>query len=190
MNKLLVTIFLLLNVTLVYAQTSDGVDVSIDGLKKSLGVNMKFKIPEGWQENQSRLPHVVKSFYNLDYALIFNIVIQEAPTFVSRNEFRNAMDKYHKQFDDMCRKDPSVLYYSELSYDVVTIDQYPFMATCVVDQRNYSDNRDSVMRYFTLYEDRFVTISFINHYIDVRLFQPVIDKIIKSIMFPDQYLTY
>lgn len=190
MNKLLAAIFLLLNMTLADAQTSDGVEVSIDGLKKSLGVNMKFRVPEGWKENQSRLPHVVKSYYNLDYALIFNIVIQEAPTFVSRNEFRNAMDEYHKQFDDQCRKDPSVLYYSELSYDVVTIDQYPFMATCVVDQRNYSDYRDSVMRYSTLYEDRFITISFINHYVDVRLFQSEIDKIIKSIMFPDQYLTY
>lgn len=190
MNKLLVILLFLINTTLVYAQSEGGEYVSTDGLKKSLGVNMRFKVPDGWQENQSRFPHVVKSFYNLDYGLVFNIVIQEAPTFVSRNEFRNAMDEYHKQFDDQYHKEPSVLYYSELSYDSVTIDQYPFMATCVVEQRDYSDHRNSVMRYSTLYEDRFITISFINQYIDVRLFQLEIDEIIRSVMFPDQYLTY
>lgn len=190
MNRLIVTLLLLCNAFIAVGQTSAGEYVSIDGLEKSLGVNMKFKVSDGWQEHQPRLPHVVKSFYNLRYGLAFNIVIQEAPTFVSRNEFRNAMDEYHKQYDDMYHKEPSVLYYSELSYDAVTIDQYPFMATCVVEQRDYSDYRDSVMRYLTFYEDRIIIITFLNQYIDVRLCQSTIDDIVSSIVFPDQYLTY
>lgn len=191
MNRLLIAIVFLLNVTIIYAQTSDGEDVCIGGLEKSLGVNMRFRITEGWQEELSRMPHVVKSYYNLKYGLVFNIVIQEARTFMSRNEFRNAVDEYHRLFEDQFRNDPTILYHSELSYDVVSVDQYPFMVTCAREQLRNSDKVGNVLRYSTVYEDRFMTISFFNYStIDIRLYQPFINEIINSIVFPDQYLTY
>ena len=150
---------------------------------------MNFRLPKGWSPGVGS-PHVVKSFYNAEYGMVFNIVIVEAYAFISRNEFRNTVDDWHKMNEKQKREDPDVLYYSELSYGVTTIDQYPFIVTCFEEKRRSLGTSVSTMSYMTAYEDRVIIISFYNSFVDVRCFQFVIDDIIHSIKFPDQYLTY
>lgn len=147
MMRFIVALLLLCNAFIAVGQTSAGEYVSIDGLRRSLGVNMRFKLPEGWSRSEAKLPHVVKSFYNMKYGLAFNIVIVEYPTFISRNEFRSATDDYHKMNEKQIRGIPDVVYYSELSYDVTTIDQYPFIVTCFEVLYRGSDTFESAMNY-------------------------------------------
>ena len=50
MIRLIVALSLLCNAFLAMGQTPDMEYVSIDGLKKSLGANMNFRLPKGWTE--------------------------------------------------------------------------------------------------------------------------------------------
>lgn len=194
MKRLLVVVWLLCHFALLQAQSNDDGYVSIDGLKKSLGVNMKFKVPEGWKEKQSEFPHVVKSYYNDIIGLSFNILIYELPSFVSRNEFRNQVEDVHKQIETETRKDPDVKEYSEIYHDIVTIDQYPFIVICAEEHRKSSHLPISclVFRYYTYYEDRAIIVSFFNHIhvVDSELFFYNVASIMSSIRFPDQYSVY
>ena len=191
MKRLLVVVWLLCHFALLQAQSKDDGYVSIDGLKKSLGVNMKFKVPKGWEEIHSELPRVVKGYSN--GGAMFYIAVIESQTFVSRNEFRNQnVENFVNQLETETRNEPDLIEYTEISHDLVTIDKYPFIVISS-DELRRSDPfllRCQVVRYFTCYEDRTISIYFFNYYADPKSVSSSVAYITSSIIFPDQYSVY
>lgn len=191
MRRLLALVWLLCHFVILQTQSNDDGYVSIDGLKKSLGVNMEFKVPEGWKEKQSDLPHIVKSYYKDGAG--FNVMILESLTFISRNEFREQqVENILTLLRTESRNDPDIIEYTELGHSLVNIDKYPFVVISSEEIRKsyYSHVKSKALRYYTCYEDRIVAISFFNFFADPKSFSSSIAYITSSIRFPDQYSVY
>lgn len=188
MNKLLVILLLLFNVTLVYAQSADGEYVSIKGLEKSLGVNMKFIPPQGWNETVPRRPHIVKNYVNPVDGSGMNILVVELPTFVSRNEFKESMEEFYSEMCDELKKDKRYDSFTVLSHKCITLDQYPFLMLNALVESHNRTFRYIYTTLMTAYEDVCIHICFYiqSEMTDYRIPRKVID----SVVFPDQYLTY
>ncbi len=191
MRRSFVVIWLLCQFVLLYAQPIDDGYVSIDGLKKSLGVNMEFKVPEGWKEKQSDLPHIVKSYHS--NGAVFNVMILESRTFISRNEFRKQqVDNILTLLRTEFRNDPDVIEFTELGHSLVNIDKYPFVVISSEEVRKsyYSQVKSKALRYYTCYEDRIIAINFFDLFADPKSFSSSVAYITASIRFPDQYSVY
>lgn len=188
MNRLLVALFFVINATLVYAQSEGGEYVSIKDLKNSMGVNMRFIPPQGWNETVPQRPHIVKNYINPVDGSGMNIIAVELPTFVSRNEFKESMDDFYSEMCDEFKNDKRYNSFTVLSHKCITLDQYPFlMINALVESHNYT-RRYIYTALITAYEDVRIHICFyiMSEKTDYRIVQKVID----SVIFPDQYLTY
>ncbi len=71
-----------------YSQCKLGEYISIKDHPKSKGVNMKIRVPIGWEVNEGNRPNIVKRFvFNNDViSLSYGILVTNLPTFFSRNE--------------------------------------------------------------------------------------------------------
>lgn len=195
MRRSLITILAisLFSVGLSYAQPSyvDWLDsyVSIDGLPRSLGVNLKFQPPKGWSEQQARRPHIVK-MYSSKNADKFSVLITENVTFFSRNEFLDMYDEMSDSILDKIKEDYPNSAPSILSKRIFTVDKYPFFAYKVsLTMSGYGSSMRMMCKYyFTFYEDKVITMTGLSSSADWNEYlEAWFDAIVCSLVFPDQY---
>ncbi len=188
MMRFIVALLLLCNAFIAVGQTSAGEYVSIKDLKNSMGVNMKFIPPQGWNETVPKRPHIVKGYINPVDGSYMNILVIKLPTFISRNEFRKSMGDLYSVICEEYKNDKHFDSFTVLSHQSVTLDQYPFlMVNALIESHNYT-RRSIYTILITAYEDIRIDICF---YIQSEKADfSVPQKVINSIVFPDQYLTY
>lgn len=190
---LIIVILFSFSAGLSYAQPSyvDWLDgyVSIDGLPRSLGVNLKFQPPKGWSEQQARRPHIVK-MYSSKNADKLSILITDNVTFFSRNEFLDLYDEMSNFVLDMIKKDYPNSAPVLLSKKIFTVDKYPFFAYKVsLTMSGYGESlRMTCKYYYTFYEDKVITITGISSSADWNDYlESLFDASVCSLVFTDQY---
>ncbi len=194
--KKLFTLILILctNEVIAYINTNStnisdlGEYVSLFGHPKAKGVNIKLKVPNGWEIKEGDRPNVVKKFTKGGNSYI--IIIKENSTFFSRNQIKRAIEKENlanevvKEFSTILKN------YRLLEKSEVTIDNYPSV------QFKLSGNIERmgliipiIMRsWVVLYEDKIIYLqstSFNNsEYLENEKLYTLITN---SVVFPDQY---
>lgn len=195
MRRLLLTVLAIssLSAGLSYAQPSyvDWLDgyVSIDGLPRSLGVNLKFQPLKGWTEQQARRPHIVKMYSSKNTAKL-SLLVTDNVTFFSRNEFLDMYDEISDSVLDMIKGDYPNSSPVLLSKKIFTVDKYPFFAYKVnMTMTGYGQSmRMASKYYYTFYEDKVITIIGMSAASDWSDFlESWFDAVVCSLVFTDQY---
>ncbi len=165
--------------------------VSVSDCPAALGVNMKFRPPKGWTElgPDELQPIVVKQYQN--GTSFIKIQITEAETFISRKEFLSMSDDFFSRMIQSIKSDTSHNRVDIGPRFTIIVDKYPFLVlTASFSDATLSFYYPSLLRYYlTCYEDKFITIiagDFVMTYPDYL--DDLIDGVVFSIKFPDQYL--
>lgn len=190
---LIIVILFSFSAGLSYAQPSyvDWLDgyVSIDGLPRSLGVNLKFQPPRGWTEQQARRPHIVKMYSSKNSAKL-SLLVTDNVTFFSRKEFLDMYDVMSGSVLDMIKEDYPNSSPELLSKKILTVDKYPFFTYKVsLTMSGYGDSlRMTCKYYYTFYEDKVITITgmFTSANWNDSL-ESLFDASVCSLVFTDQY---
>jgi len=162
--------------------------ISIEGHPKSKGVNLKLKVPIGWDVVEANRPNVVKKFvYDTNTYLI---MIKESAGFMSRNEAKElfADESYVLELVEgtvSFLQNPKVL-----SHKIITLDNYPTLEITAKGKKETSGvELDMVMKYwFIPYEDMFVILQ--SGGLDDKSFkdlESLYNLISNSVIFSDQY---
>lgn len=163
--------------------------VSIDGLPRSLGVNMKFQPPKGWKEQKARRPHIVK-MYKSPTTAFFSLTINDNITFISRKEFLDYYDEYSTSFIDGMKDEYSNRNFKLLSTKLITVDKYPFIAVkFMFTQTSYGQNIQIMGKsYCCCYEDKLIIFGGMASKRDFTdALEAWFDLVVCSTVFPDQY---
>ena len=167
---------------------------SIKGDARSLGVNMNFRPPAGWKQEESVRPHIVRKYISFNGAIIL-LILTEYPTFISRNEFLASYEDFSKEvingFGDIM---PNQQHYHFLQKTKTTIDKYPFFvynflveSTHIINGKEIKQ-KQILKQFLTIYEDVSISIQgWIPTDKDMDFFDMWIDAVVHSIVFPDQY---
>jgi hypothetical protein len=162
--------------------------ISIKDHPKAKGVNMKLKVPIGWQLSEGDRPNVVKKF--VKDGNTFMILVKDNVTFFSRKEVRDLLkeDKFLKEF---VGEFSSVLKSAQLiEHSVVTIDNYPALTFKVKGKVERSGIVFPVIMkcWVFLYEDKIVALQsagFGNS--NFKNLEITYSSITNSVIFPEQY---
>lgn len=162
--------------------------ISIKDHPKAKGVNMKLKVPIGWQVSEGDRPNVVKKF--VKEGNIFMVLVKDNVTFFSRKEVRDLLkdDKFLNEFVgelSSALKSPQLIEHS-----VVTIDNYPALTFKVRGKVERSGFVFSVIMkcWLFFYEDKIVYLQSTG--IDnsnFKLLEILYSSITNSVIFPEQY---
>ncbi len=190
----IVTLILCTNEVIAYINTNStnisdlGEYVSLFGHPKAKGVNIKLKVPIGWEIKEGDRPNVVKKITKGGNSYI--VIIKENSTFFSRNQIKRAIEKENLA-NEVVKEFSAILNnYRLLEKSTVTIDNYPSV------QFKLSGNIERmgliipiIMRsWVVLYEDKIIYLqstSFNNsEYLENEKLYTLITN---SVVFPDQY---
>lgn len=162
--------------------------ISIKDHPKAKGVNMKLKVPIGWQLSEGDRPNVVKKF--VKDGNTFMILVKDNFTFFSRKEVRDLLkdDKFLKEFVgefSSALKSPQLIEHS-----VVTIDNYPALTFKVKGKVERSGIVFPVIMkcWVFLYEDKIIALQsagFGNS--NFKNLEITYSSITNSVIFPEQY---
>lgn len=163
---------------------------TISNHPKAKGVNLKIKVPKGWEIKEGDRPNIVVKFVN--GADNFIVQVNEAPTFISKSQAREL-------FSDAEYKRGLVEEYNSIFNDVrilgeriVTVDNYPALE---FELTGTMERVGTVMNFRMkiwqiCYEDKFIILqggtfgggnyqSMLNFFTDIS----------NSVILPDQYST-
>ena len=112
--------------------------ISIYNHPKAKGVNLKLKVPLGWEVAEGDRPNIVKKFVN--HGNTYLVLIKDNVTFLSRKQIRESFQKENLanvliQEIISGLKQPKII-----NQSVVSIDNYPalqFTFTCNVERLGY-----------------------------------------------------
>lgn len=165
--------------------------VSIADCPAALGVNMKFRPPKGWTELSSDelQPIVVKQYQN--GTSFIKIQITEAETFISRKEFLSMSDDFFSRMIQSIKSDSSHNRVDIGPRFTTIVDKYPFLVLMAsFNVATLSFYYPSLLHYYlTCYEDKLIMViagDYVMTYPDDL--NDLIDGVVFSIKFPDQYL--
>jgi hypothetical protein len=162
--------------------------ISIKDHAKSKEVNLKLKVPVGWEVKEGDRPNIVKKFTNDGNTYL--ILIKDNVTFFSRKQVKEAFqeDNFVKEFVQEASsflKSPQVI-----DQSVVTIDTYPSIQFKVKGKMERSGLTFPVIMkcWVVFYEDKIIFLQAMG--IDnpeFRALEQLYFLITNSVIFPEQY---
>lgn len=162
--------------------------VSIKDHPKSKEVNLKLKVPVGWEVKEGDRPNIVKKFTNEGNTYL--ILIKDNVTFFSRKQIREALqeDNFVEEFvqeTSSFLKTPQVI-----DQSVVTVDTYPSVQFKVKGKMERSGLTFPVIMkcWVVFYEDKIIFLQAMG--IDnpeFRALEQLYSLITNSVIFPEQY---
>jgi len=162
--------------------------VSIKDHPKAKEVNLKLKVPVGWELKEGDRPNIVKKFVNERNT--YFILIEDNVTFFSRKQIRDALqeDNFVNEF---VQEASSFLKSSQvIDQSVVTIDTYPAVQFKVKGKVERSGLTFPVIMkcWVVFYEDKIIFLQAMG--IDnpeFRALEQLYSLITNSVIFPEQY---
>jgi hypothetical protein len=162
--------------------------ISIQDHPKSKDVNLKLKVPDGWEIMEGSRPNIVKKF--IDRNNCYLILIEDQMTFYSRNEAKEMLlDKEYT--NELVDSDFSFFENSQiLNQDIITVDTYPTLEFTVkgeVERLGYKF--DMIMKFwFIFYEDKIITLQGGGTDIsEFKVLEQLYNSVTNSVVFPEQY---
>lgn len=162
--------------------------ISIRDHPKAKGVNLKLKVPVGWEVKEGDRPNIVKKFVNDGNTYL--ILIKDNITFFSRKQIRESLqeDNFVKEFVQEATsflKTPQII-----DQSVVTIDTYPAVQFKVKGKTERSGLTFPIIMkcWVVFYEDKIIFLQAMG--IDnpeFRALEKVYSLITNSVIFPEQY---
>lgn len=163
--------------------------LSIKDHPKSKGVNLKLKVPIGWEIKEGERPNIVKKFEKEGNT--FLISIKENATFFSRNEIKEELQKEEGLTTEYVKEVSSLLNNAKiLDQSIMTIDTYPtikFKVKGTMERAGFT--LPVIMRmWIILYEDKIVFLqSMGTETSEFRSMDQLYFQITNSVIFPEQY---
>jgi hypothetical protein len=162
--------------------------ISIKDHPKAKEVNLKIKVPIGWEVKEGDRPNIVKKFVNEGNTYL--ILIKDNVTFFSRKQMRESLqeDNFVKEF---VQEASSFLKSSQvIDQSVVTIDTYPAVQFKVKGKMERSGLTFPVIMkcWVVFYEDKIIFLQAMG--IDnpeFRALEQLYTLITNSVIFPEQY---
>lgn len=162
--------------------------LSIKDHPKSKDVNLKLKVPIGWEVEEGDRPNIVKKFTKGGNTYL--ILIKENMTFFSRNETRDLISD-ESFVTEFIQETSSVMKNSEiLEKSIVTIDTYPTLQFKVSGKMERSGiTIPMVMKcWVVFFEDKIVFLQSMGiNNAEFRALEQLYFLITNSVIFPDQY---
>lgn len=162
--------------------------LSIKDHPKAKEVNLKIKVPVGWDVKEGDRPNIVKKFTNEGNTYL--ILIKDNVTFFSRKQIREALQEDNSveefvQEASSFLKNPQVI-----DQSVVTIDTYPTVQFKVKGKMERSGLTFAVIMkcWVVFYEDKIIFLQAMG--IDnpeFRALESLYTLITNSVIFPEQY---
>jgi len=162
---------------------------SIKDHPKAKGVNLKLKVPKGWEILEGDRPKVVVKFLN--GSDVFLITVAEAETFFSKKSAKELLsdDEFTNELISEVNNS-NFKFWKLLSKKEVTIDKYPAIEYSIRGrgERVGIEYEIIVKTWYFIYEDKIIslqgsTIDFSNISNKDRLYT----LIANSVILPDQY---
>lgn len=162
--------------------------LSIKDHPKSKGVNLKLKVPQGWEVKEGSRPNIVKKFTKDGSTYL--ILIKNNMTFFSRREIRDSLsdESFVIEFVEELSsfmKNPEVI-----DKSVVTIDTYPSVTFKVRGKmERLGITFPMIMRcWVVFYEDKIVSLQSMGiDNAEFRALEQLSFLVTNSVIFPDQY---
>ena len=162
--------------------------LSIKDHIKSKDVNLKLKVPQGWEVREGNRPNIVKKFSKDGNTYL--ILIKDNMTFFSRSESKELLsdDSFVNEFVEESSsflENPEVI-----DKSVVTIGTYPTVAFKVKGKMERSGiTIPMIMRcWYVFYEDKIVFLQSMGiDNAEFRALEQLYFLITNSVIFPDQY---
>ncbi len=162
--------------------------VSIKDHPKAKEVNLKLKVPVGWDVKEGDRPNIVKKFTNEGNTYL--ILIKDNVTFFSRKQIREALqkDNFVKDFVQEASsflKNPQVI-----DQSIVTIDTYPTVQFKVKGKMERSGLTFPIIMkcWVVFYEDKIIFLQAIGvDNSEFRALELLYTLITNSVIFPEQY---
>lgn len=162
--------------------------ISIKDHVKSKDVNLKLKVPQGWEVQEGDGPNIVKKFTKDGNA--YSILIKDGMTFISRSESKELLSD-ESFVNEFVEESISFMKNSEvIDKSVVTIGNYPSVTFEVRgEMENLGYTIPMIMRcWVVFYEDKIVFLqSTGNNNPEFRALEQLYFLITNSVKFPDQY---
>jgi len=162
--------------------------LSIKDHKKSKDVNLKLKVPQGWEVKEGDRPNIVKKFTKDGNTYL--ILIKDNMTFFSRSEIRELLSD-ESFVNEFVEESSSFMKNSEvIDKSVVTIDTYPSVTFKVRGKMEHLGiTIPMIMRCWTVfYEDKIVFLQSMGvDNAEFRALEQLYFLITNSVIFPDQY---
>ncbi len=162
--------------------------LSIKDHPKAKEVNLKLKVPVGWDVKEGDRPNIVKKFTNEGNTYL--ILIKDNMTFFSRKQIREALqeDNFVKEFVHEASsflKNPQVI-----DQSVGTIDTYPTVQFKVKGKMERSGLTFPIIMkcWVVFYEDKIIFLQAIGiDNSEFRALELLYILITNSVIFPEQY---
>ncbi|TDQ15196.1 hypothetical protein DFQ04_3082 [Algoriphagus boseongensis] len=174
--------------TLMSIQNQLGEYHSIADHPKAKGVNLKFKVPKGWEIQEGDRPNIVVKFISEGDSYL--VQVNEAPTFVSKNQAKELLSD-SEYLDGLIEEYNSIFNEVEMiSNRLVTVDNYPALE---IELKGSMERVGAVINFRMkiwqiVYEDRFITLQ--GGVFTGREYQSKLNlftQISNTVIFPDQY---
>lgn len=187
-----ILIALLFNSNLIYGQTPNGLELggyySIVNHPKSKGVNLKIKVPIGWEIKEGNRPSIVTKF--VKNTNMFIVSINENKTFFSKKIVLEAFKDTSDLSDFAEEMIQEYQNYEILRKRLVTIEDYPtvnFLAKVTLE-RNGLEIPVIVEYWVVYYEDMLVLFQgFSSENYEKKEISMMFSLIVNSALFLDKY---
>lgn len=162
--------------------------LSIEGHPKAKSVNLKLRIPFGWDVKEGDRPNVVKKFVYGDNTYL--VLVKDLPTFYSKREsavllqepevVEALLEEWEKVFDSPIIE----------SKKIVTVDNYPALEIQMkgsAERMGLTFNL-AVRMWMVVYEDKMIHLmGSSSGDINDEVLQALFFRITNSVVFPEQY---
>lgn len=162
--------------------------LSIKGHPKSKEVNLKLKVPIGWEVREGDRPNIVKKFTKEGNTYL--ILIKENMTFFSRSETREYLNEGNFVNDFVQETSSAMKDLEILEKKIVTLDTYPTLQFKVSGKMERSGiTIPMIMKcWVVFYEDKIVFLQSMGiNNAEFRALEQLYFLITNSVIFPDQY---
>jgi len=155
---------------------------------KAKDVNLKLKVPIGWEILEADRPNIVKKFVNENNS--YMILIKDYMTFLSRKEAKEMLSD--KEFtDELINGASSFLKKPQiLNQNIITVDTYPTVEFTVKGEAERVGYKFGMTMkfWFIFYEDKMVLLQGGGlDNAEFKVLESLYTSITNSVVFPEQY---
>lgn len=167
---------------------SSGKYISLKDHPKAKEVNMKIKVPDGWEVKEGERPNNVKMFVSAGNTYL--IQIRDNVTFFSRKQIRETLQE--DNFADEIIQEASSLFKNAqvIEHSLVTVDTYPTLQFKIKGElENSGFTFPAIMvSWVVFYEDKIIALQAMGiDNSEFRLLENLFTSITNSVIFPEQY---
>ena len=164
--------------------------LNIKDHKKSKGINLKLKVPEGWEIREGNRPNIVKKFVKDGCQYLITTTNNEY--FFSRNEVRELLND--DSFVDEVLEGITSEYKNvkDIKKSIITVDTYPTLSIKFKGEQEYLGitSSNTVNMWLIFYEDKSVGLmgaTTSTNKTKIKALEQLYLRITNSAIFPDQY---